>query len=117
MDLQLGSSKSYATLSAETIKKYRLRDENGLYRLNGRFLKGSPIKGAKDVDPKWEQTYPELVVRDYLRSGIPPNDVLMLPMENQSSNERTGYSSQKPTALDFQGLYPALARGGLTHEP
>ncbi|WP_181703323.1 site-specific DNA-methyltransferase [Chthonobacter albigriseus] len=86
-------------LSDVTVKKYRLRDENGPYRLCGRFIKGSPIKGAKDVDPKWETTNPELVVRDYLRAGIPPNDSFFIPMENQSSNDRTDYATQKPTAL------------------
>ena len=86
-------------LSPNTISKYRYRDEKGYYRLNGRFIKGSPIKGGKDVDPKWENTNPELVVRDYLRPGIPPNDSFFLPIENQSSSDRTGYPTQKPTAL------------------
>ncbi len=86
-------------LSPITIKKYRHNDEKGSYRLNGRFLKGSPIKGAKDVDVTWEQTHPELVVRDYLRPGIPPNDSFFIPIENQSSDDRTGYPTQKPTAL------------------
>jgi adenine-specific DNA-methyltransferase len=86
-------------LSPVTIAKYKHEDEKGKYRLCGRFLKGSPIKGAKDVDPKWEKTHPELVVRDYLRPGIPPNDSFFLPMENQSSSERTDYATQKPTAL------------------
>jgi adenine-specific DNA-methyltransferase len=86
-------------LSPVTIAKYKYRDEKGLYRLSGRFLKGSPIKGAKDVDPRWEQTNPELVVRDYLREGMPPNDSFFLPIENQSSLERTGYPTQKPTQL------------------
>ena len=86
-------------LAEATVKKYRLRDEYGPYRLCGRFLKGSPIKGAKDVDPKWEISNPELVVRDYLRPGIPPNDSFFIPMENQSSNDRTDYATQKPTAL------------------
>ena len=86
-------------LSPVTIAKYRYKDEKGVYRLNGRFLKGSPIKGAKDVDPAWEKTNPELVVRDYLRPGIPPNDSFFLPIENQSSDDRTDYPTQKPTAL------------------
>lgn len=42
-------------LSPNTITKYKYRDEKGNYRLSGRFLKGSPIKGAKDVDPEWEK--------------------------------------------------------------
>ncbi len=86
-------------LSPATIAKYRYQDEKGAYRLSGRFLKDSPIKGAKDVDPKWEKTHPELVVRDYLRDGMPPNDSFFLPIENQSSLERTGYPTQKPTQL------------------
>src|SRR5262249_14395424 len=86
-------------LSENTIKKYKYKDENGFYRLSGRFLKGSPIKGAKDVDPVWEKTHPELVVRDYLRPGMPPNDSFFIPIENQSSADRTGYPTQKPTAL------------------
>jgi DNA modification methylase len=86
-------------LAPTTISKYKRQDEKGFYRLSGRFLKGSPIKGAKDVDPKWEKTHPELVVRDYLRPGIPPNDSFFIPIENQSSADRTGYPTQKPTAL------------------
>jgi adenine-specific DNA-methyltransferase len=86
-------------LSEVTIAKYRLKDDKGPYRLCGRFLKNSPIKGAKDVDPKWERERPELVVRDYLRPGIPPNDSFFLPMENQSSDERTDFATQKPVAL------------------
>jgi adenine-specific DNA-methyltransferase len=86
-------------LSENTIKKYKYQDEKGNYRLSGRFLKGSPIKGAKDVDPSWEQTHPELVVRDYLRPGMPPNDSFFIPIENQSSSDRTGYPTQKPNAL------------------
>jgi adenine-specific DNA-methyltransferase len=86
-------------LSPVTIAKYKHEDKKGRYRLCGRFLKDSPIKGAKDVDPKWEKTHPELVVRDYLRPGIPPNDSFFLPMENQSSSDRTDYATQKPTAL------------------
>jgi site-specific DNA-methyltransferase (adenine-specific)/adenine-specific DNA-methyltransferase len=33
--------------SESTIKKYKLKDENGYYRLSGRNLKGSPIRAAK----------------------------------------------------------------------
>jgi adenine specific DNA methylase Mod len=86
-------------LSENTIKKYKYSDDKGRYRLSGRFLKDSPIKGAKDVDPEWEKSHPELVVRDYLRPGMPPNDSFFIPIENQSSADRTGYPTQKPTAL------------------
>jgi len=50
--------------SDNTIKKYKLKDENGYYRLCGRGISGSPIKSAKDVDPIWEINHPDLVVRD-----------------------------------------------------
>ena len=81
-------------LSDSTMKKYRYEDEKGKYRLCGRFIKGSPIKGAKDVDPSWEISHPELVVRDYLREGKVPNDYFFIDIENQSSNVRTNYPSQ-----------------------
>ncbi len=86
-------------LSESTIKKYRLEDENGRYRLNGRFIKDSPVKGAKDVDPKWEKTRPDLVVRDYLRGGKVAGDVFNIDIENQMSNNRTNYPTQKPEEL------------------
>jgi len=85
--------------SEETIKKYRLKDENGYYRLCGRGIVGSPIRSAKDVDPIWEQTHPELVVRNYLGKGYPPSDYFMIDIENQMSKERTDYATQKPVAL------------------
>lgn len=86
-------------LSESTIKKYRLEDENGKYRLNGRFITGSPIKGAKDVAPEWEETNPELVVRDYLREGKVAGDCFFIDIENQMSSNRTDYPTQKPEAL------------------
>lgn len=86
-------------LSESTIKKYRLEDENGKYRLNGRFITGSPIKGAKDVSPEWEETNPELVVRDYLREGKVAGDCFFIDIENQMSSNRTDYPTQKPEAL------------------
>ncbi|SFA93748.1 site-specific DNA-methyltransferase (adenine-specific) [Lentibacillus halodurans] len=98
-------------LSESTIKKYRLEDENGRYRLNGRFIKGSPIKGAKDVDPKWEKTNPELVVRDYLRKGKVPNDYFFIDIENQTSNNRTDYPTQKPEELLYK-LISASSKPG-----
>jgi site-specific DNA-methyltransferase (adenine-specific) len=84
------------------VKKYKLRDEKGrLYRLQGRGIKGSPIKSAKDVDIKWEKTNPELVVRDYLdeKIGVALEDWWEIDIINQSSKERTGYPTQKPLAL------------------
>lgn len=85
--------------SEATIKKYKLHDENGYYRLCGRGIEGSPIKGAKDVDPQWEIEHPELVVRDYLGEGFAPSDYWMIDIVNQAAIERTDYNTQKPEAL------------------
>jgi DNA modification methylase len=86
-------------LSENTIKKYRLKDELGFYRLNGRGITGSPIRSAKDVEAKWEISNPELVVRDYLREGQPPDDILNIEIINQNSTEREDYPTQKPEEL------------------
>jgi len=85
--------------SEETIKKYKLHDEKGYYRLCGRGISGSPIRSAKDVDPKWEQTNPELVVRNYLGKGYAPNDYLLIDIVNQAAKERTDFDTQKPEKL------------------
>ena len=100
-------------LSETTIKKYRLEDEIGRYRLNGRFISGSPVKGAKDVDPSYETTHPELVVRDYLRDGKVPNDYFFVDMENQSSSVRTNYPTQKPEELLFKLIKASTNQGSL----
>ena len=89
-------------LSDETIKKYRLTDNEGRkYRLQGRGITGSPIRSAKDVDQKWEESNPELVVRDYLdeKIGVAQEDWWLIDIINQSSKERLGYPTQKPLAL------------------
>lgn len=85
--------------SEATVKKYKLHDENGYYRLCGRGIEGSPIKGAKDVDSQWEIDHPELVVRDYLGEGFAPSDYWMIDIVNQAATERVDYSTQKPEAL------------------
>lgn len=85
--------------SPETIKKYKLKDENGYYRLCGRGIVGSPIQSAKDVDPKWEISNPELVVRDYLRDGFAPSDYWNIEIINQVAIERLDYPTQKPEKL------------------
>ena len=82
-----------------TVKKYKSKDEKGHYRLCGRGIKGSPIKSAKDVDPKWEKTNPELVVRNYLGNGYAPSDYFNIDIVNQVAHERIGYPTQKPEEL------------------
>ena len=89
-------------LSEQTVKKYRLIDENGRrYRLQGRGITGSPIRSAKDVDQKWEVTNPELIVRDYLdeKLGVAQEDWWLIDIINQHAKERLGYNTQKPLAL------------------
>jgi DNA modification methylase len=98
-------------LSDVTIKKYRYEDENGRYRLSGRNIKGSPIRSAKDVDPSYEKTHPEWVVRDYLREGKVASDCFFVDIENQSSAARTGYPTQKPEELLYK-LVSASSRNG-----
>lgn len=98
-------------LSQATIDKYRLEDENGRYRLSGRNIKGSPIRSQKDVDPSWEKTHPEWVVRDYLRDGKAANDFFFVDIENQASSNRTDYPTQKPEELLYK-LIGASTRPG-----
>lgn len=98
--------------SEATIKKYKLKDENGFYRLCGRGIEGSPIKGAKDVDPRWEVEHPELVVRDYLGKGFAPSDYWMIDIVNQASNERADYATQKPEAL-LEKIVKAASNEGM----
>ena len=99
--------------SEATIKKYKLRDDNGYYRLCGRGIKGSPIRSAKDVDPKWERERPELVVRNYLDKGYAPSDYFMIDIENQVSNDRTDFPTQKPTKLLERIILASSAPGAL----
>lgn len=87
--------------SEATLKKYKHEDEKGRYRLVGRGITGSPIKSAKDVDPRWEIEHPELVVRDYLKEGYPPEDWMIIDIENQASSDRQmyDYPTMKPVEL------------------
>jgi len=90
-------------LSEETTKKYRHTDENGRkFRLQGRGIKGSPVRSQKDVAMAWEKTHPELVVRDYLdeKIGVAREDWWAdIDILNQVANERLGYPTQKPEVL------------------
>ena len=79
--------------------KFRYEDEKGKYRLMGRFIKNSPIRGYRDVSPKWEHTHPELVYRHYLKKGKMCLDYWNIPPINQASEERLRYPTQKPEAL------------------
>jgi site-specific DNA-methyltransferase (adenine-specific) len=107
-------------LSETTIKKYKLKDADGrLYRLQGRGIKGSPIKSQKDIDVKWEKSHPELTVRDYLDSGkvAALEDWWEIDIINQSSNERTGYPTQKPLALLRRIIKASSKTGDVVFDP
>ncbi len=104
-------------LSEVTISKYRLEDKIGKYRLVGRGITGSPIRSAKDVDPKWEIEHPELVTRDYLREGYPLDDWWNINIINQAANERLGYPTQKPEALLERIISASSNEGDLVLDP
>lgn len=80
-------------------KKFRLEDGKGKYRLIGRFLKDSPIKGHRDVSPEWEKKRPDLVQRYYMKPGKSAVDFWNICPVNQNSPERLGYPTQKPEEL------------------
>ncbi len=101
-------------LSENTIKKYKYVEADGSrYRLNGRNIKGSPIRSAKDVSPEYENTHPEWVVRDYLRPGKSASDYFFIDIENQASLLRTDYPTQKPEELLYKLILASTSPGGL----
>jgi DNA modification methylase len=81
------------------IEKYRQRDEQGVYRLMGRGIHGSPVRSHRDLPPEAEAQYPGLTYRHYLGQGTLPVDYWLIDIENQNSHNRTGYPTQKPEAL------------------
>ena len=87
-------------LNEEQEARYKYEDEKGKYRLMGRFLKGSPIQGNRDISPEWEKTHPELVFRYYMKEGTLCLDYWSdIPQLNQVAAERAGYPTQKPSEL------------------
>ncbi|MCL2744498.1 MAG: HNH endonuclease [Planctomycetaceae bacterium] len=107
----------YRELSDSTVKKYRYEDENGKYRLMGRGIVNSPIKSARDINPKWEKTNPELTFRHYLKGGALPLDWFEMPPINQSAKERTGYPTQKPLALLHRIIKASSKEGDIVMDP
>lgn len=103
-------------LSESTIKKYKLQDEIGRYRLCGRNIIGSPIRSAKDVNPEYEITHPEWVVRDYLRPGKSASDYFFVDIENQAAATRTDYPTQKPEELLMKLIRASTNPGDLVFD-
>ena len=113
-------TKVVEDLSENTIKKYRLKDENGrLYRLCGRGIQNSPIKSAKDVAQEWEDKHPELTVRVYLdeREGVTSPDWWNIPIITQNAQERLGYPTQKPRALLEKIILASCPKDGVVLDP
>ena len=101
-------------LNDEQKSRYKYEDENGRYRLIGRYLKDSPIKGARDVSPEWERKHPELVMRYYMKEGTLCLDYWNdIPQLNQVSKERTGYPTQKPNELLERIIQASSKEGSL----
>ena len=98
--------------------KFRYEDEEGRrYRLIGRFLKDSPIKGHRDVSPEWEKTHPELVQRYYMKPGKAEVDFWNIAPINQVSSERTGYPTQKPLELYERIIKASSNEGDIVLDP
>jgi site-specific DNA-methyltransferase (adenine-specific) len=107
----------YRELSDSTVKKYKHEDEKGKYRLMGRGIVNSPIKSARDINPQWEKTNPELTFRHYLKGGALPLDWFEMPPINQSAKERTGYPTQKPLALLKRIVLASSNEGDVVLDP
>jgi len=102
------------SLDEEQKARYKYKDENGPYRLMGRFLKGSPIKGARDVAPEWETKHPELTFRYYMKDGTLCLDYWDdIPQLNQVARDRTGYPTQKPAELAERMIKASSNEGDL----
>ncbi len=114
-------SKVVRALTDSSIKKYKHIDEDGrLYRLQGRGITNSPIRSAKDVDPKWEITNPDLVVRDYLdeKIGVSQEDWWTdINIINQAAAERLGYPTQKPESLLERIIQASSNEGDVVMDP
>jgi len=93
--------------------KFKYEDEKGRYRLIGRFLKDSPIKGHRDINPEWERTHPELVQRYYMKEGKAQVDFWNISPINQVSPERIGYPTQKPEELLEQVIKASSPEDGV----
>jgi len=99
------------------IEKFRYEDDQGKYRLMGRYIKGSPIKGHRDVSPEWEKSHPELVYRHYLKEGKMQVDFWVISPINQISKERLGYPTQKPEVLLERIIMASSNKGDVILDP
>lgn len=89
-------------LLPQSLKKFKYKDEeNRLYCIRGRNLKGSPVKAMSNLTPDDENRYPELTFRQYLdeNSGVKARDWWLVDILMQGNPEILGYGTQKPEKL------------------
>lgn len=101
-DYTFNWAKIAEDLTEVTKKKYRYSDKDGRrFRLHGRNLSGSPIQNHTDIDIKWLHSKPDLCRIDYLdeKEGVKPRDWFELDYLNVMSDEKVGYTTQKPEAV------------------
>ena len=116
-DYQFNWDKVLIPWDEKGAAKFRYEDEKGRYRLIGRFLKDSPIRGHRDVSPEWEKTHPELVQRYYMKPGKAQVDFWNIDPINQVSAERVGYPTQKPLALYERIIKASSNKGDVVLDP
>ncbi|NCY21243.1 site-specific DNA-methyltransferase [bacterium] len=99
--------------SEEYLKKFKYEDEEGLYQIRGKNIKGSPVQRADGLTPEAEKKYPGLTYRQYLKGGQLPLDWWVIPLLNKAAKERTGYPTQKPETLLAKVVKASSKRGDL----
>lgn len=85
--------------SKVTLSKFKYEDEQGVFRIRGHNIKGSPFRAQTDLPFETLEKYPDFVYKDRPAEGVAPRDWWVIPFLNQASKERLGYPTQKPLAL------------------
>ena len=83
----------------EYLKKFKYKDDVGMYQIRGKNIQGSPVQRADGLTPEAEKKYPGLTYRQYMKDGTLPLDWWEISLLNKASNERVAYATQKPEAL------------------
>ena len=99
--------------SEETKKKFKFKDDEGLYQIRGRNIPGSPIRQADGLRTEHEEKYPGLTYRQYMEDGQLPVDWWEIPLVNKAAKERTGYPTQKPEEIYYKMIMASSPVGGL----
>lgn len=85
--------------SQVTLTKFKYEDEQGVFRIRGHNIRGSPYRSQTDLPYEVLEKHPDLVYKDRPAEGVAPRDWWEIPFINQASKERLGYPTQKPVAL------------------